>query len=49
VTWDELLRLVPIARSGFVIIIAQSAVTAGSFGARHHEWVDEDADILGRE
>ncbi len=47
VTWDELLRLVPIARSGFVIIIAQSAVTAGSFGARHHEWVDEDADILG--
>ena len=47
VTWDELLRLVPIAASCFVIIIAQSAVTAGGFAIRHHERVDEDADILG--
>jgi len=41
------LRLVPIAASCFVIIIAQSAVTAGGFAIRHHERVDEDADILG--
>jgi len=47
VTWAELLRLVPIAASCFVIIIAQSAVTAGGFAIRHHERVDEDADILG--
>ncbi len=47
VTWDELLRLLPIAASCFVIIIAQSAVTAGGFAIRHHERVDEDADILG--
>ena len=47
VTWDELLHLVPIAASCFVIIIAQSAVTAGGFAIRHHERVDEDADILG--
>ena len=47
VTWEELLRLVPIAASCFVIIIAQSAVTAGGFAIRHHERVDEDADILG--
>jgi sulfate permease, SulP family len=47
VTWDELLRLVPIAASCFVIIIAQSAVTASGFAIRHHERVDEDADILG--
>ena len=47
VTWDELLQLVPIAGSCFVIIIAQSAVTAGGFAIRHHERVDEDADILG--
>lgn len=47
VRWDEVLRLVPIAASCFVIIIAQSAVTASGFGIRHHERVDEDADILG--
>ena len=47
VRWDELLALVPIAASCFVIIIAQSAVTASGFAIRHHERVDEDADILG--
>jgi len=44
---DELLKLVPIALSCFVIIIAQSAATSRVFAVRHHERVDEDADILG--
>jgi MFS superfamily sulfate permease-like transporter len=44
---DELLALIPIALSCFAIVIAQSAVTAGGFALRHHERVDEDADILG--
>ncbi|MFA5924266.1 MAG: SulP family inorganic anion transporter [Methylococcaceae bacterium] len=47
VSWDELLKLVPIALSSFVIIIAQSAATSRVFAVRHHERVDEDADILG--
>lgn len=47
VSWDELLKLVPIALSCFVIIIAQSAATSRVFAVRHHERVDEDADILG--
>jgi SulP family sulfate permease len=47
VSWHEILKLIPIAASCFVIIIAQSAVTAGGFALRHHERVDEDADILG--
>jgi SulP family sulfate permease len=47
VSWHEVLTLIPIAASCFVIIIAQSAVTAGGFAVRHHERVDEDADILG--
>ena len=47
VSWDELLKLVPITLSCFVIIIAQSAATSRVFAARHHERVDEDADILG--
>jgi H+-transporting ATPase len=47
VSWHEILALIPIAPSCFVIIIAQSAVTAGGFALRHHERVEEDADILG--
>jgi sulfate permease, SulP family len=47
VSWDELLKLVPIALSCFVIIIAQSAATSRVFAVRHYERVDEDADILG--
>jgi SulP family sulfate permease len=47
VSWDELLKLVPIALSCFVIIIAQSAATSRVFAVRNHERVDEDADILG--
>ena len=47
VSWDEALDVIPIALSCFVIIIAQSAATARVFAVRHHERVDEDADILG--
>jgi SulP family sulfate permease len=47
VSWDELLKLIPIALSCFVIIIAQSAATSRVFAVSHHERVDEDADILG--
>ena len=46
-SWDELLKLVPITLSCFVIIIAQSAATSRVFAVLHHERVDEDADILG--
>jgi SulP family sulfate permease len=47
VGWDELVRLLPIAVSCFVIIIAQSAATSRVFALRHRERVDENADILG--
>lgn len=47
VSWNELLKLIPIALSCFVIIIAQSAATSRVFAVRHHERVDEDDDILG--
>lgn len=46
-SWDEVLRLVPVAVSCFVIIIAQSAATARAFAERYRERVDENADILG--
>ncbi len=47
VSWNELLALLPIAVSCFVIIIAQSAATSRVFAVRHRERVDENADILG--
>ncbi len=47
VTLSEVLALLPVAASCFVMIIAQSAATARGFAVQYHESVDEDADILG--
>jgi len=47
VTWSDVLALLPVAASCFVMIIAQSAATSRAFAQRYHEHVDEDADILG--
>ena len=47
VGWPELQKLLPIAASCFVMIIAQSAAASRVFAARYHERVDENADILG--
>lgn len=47
VSWRELLKLLPIAASCFVMIIAQSAAASRSFAERYHERDDENANILG--
>jgi sulfate permease, SulP family len=47
VGWDDILALLPVAASCFVMIIAQSAATSRVYAVRHDERVDEDADILG--
>jgi MFS superfamily sulfate permease-like transporter len=47
VTWSEVLALVPVAGSCFVMIIAQSAATSRAFALRYRESVDGNADILG--
>jgi SulP family sulfate permease len=47
VSWSEALAILPVAAACFVMIIAQSAATSRVFAVRHHERVDEDADILG--
>ena len=46
-TWAEVVALIPVAGSCFLIIIAQSAATARATATRQHERVDENADILG--
>src|SRR5437899_9822268 len=47
VSWGDVLAVLPIAASCFVMIIAQSAAAARAFAVRCHERVDADADILG--
>jgi sulfate permease, SulP family len=46
-SWGETLKLIPVAASCFVVIIAQSAATSRALATRYQERVDEDADILG--
>jgi sulfate permease, SulP family len=43
----QMLTLLPVAASCFIMIIAQSAATARTYAVRHHEALDENADILG--
>lgn len=47
--WDGgiVLQLLPIAGSCFVMIVAQSSVTARAYAARHHQALDENRDLLG--
>jgi SulP family sulfate permease len=47
VSLGDVLLVLPIAASCFVMIMAQSAVAARAFAIRHGERVDADADILG--
>ncbi|CAB3674880.1 SulP family inorganic anion transporter [Paraburkholderia rhynchosiae] len=47
VTWQQMLDLVPVAASCFVMIVAQSAAASRVFAERHHETADTNADLLG--
>lgn len=47
VSWGEVLALLPVAGSCFVMILAQSAATSRVFADRYRERIDENADILG--
>jgi MFS superfamily sulfate permease-like transporter len=44
---SDIVALLPIAGSCFVIIVAQSTAASRVFALRHHERVDADADIAG--
>ncbi|HEX5398512.1 MAG TPA: SulP family inorganic anion transporter [Verrucomicrobiae bacterium] len=46
-SWDELRILLPTAGACFVMIIAQSSVTARAYAARHHQPHDENRDLVG--
>jgi SulP family sulfate permease len=47
VSWRDLLSLVSISASCCIMIITQSAATARIYAARHHQQLDENADLAG--
>lgn len=47
VSLSEIPALIPVAASCFLVIISQSAATARAYAARHHQVLDENADLVG--
>ena len=47
VTWRELPPLLPLAGGCFLMVVAQSAATARAYATRHHQTLDENADLVG--
>jgi sulfate permease, SulP family len=47
VPWDEVRRLLPTAGACFVMIVAQSSVTARAYAIRHRQKQDQNRDLLG--
>jgi sulfate permease, SulP family len=47
VSWRDMEPLLPVAGSCLVMIVAQSAATARVYAVRHHQRLDENADLFG--
>jgi MFS superfamily sulfate permease-like transporter len=47
VHWRDIVPLVGVSASCFVMIVAQSAATARFYAGRHHQYLDESADFVG--
>ena len=46
-SWVLVHRLLAVAGSCFVMIVAQSSVTARAYAAKHHQVLDQNRDLLG--
>ncbi|OAI40871.1 transporter [Verrucomicrobia bacterium SCGC AG-212-E04] len=47
VTWDEVVKLLPVAGACFVMVIAQSSATARAYATRHRQVLDQNRDLIG--
>jgi MFS superfamily sulfate permease-like transporter len=47
VTWSEVLAVLPVAGSCFLMIVAQSAATARAYASCDRQMLDENADLVG--
>ncbi len=46
-SWDLVHKLLPVAFSMFLVILAQSAATSRAYAARHNQPLDQNADLNG--
>jgi high affinity sulfate transporter 1 len=46
-SWHDVVRLLPIAFSMFLVILAQSAATSRAYAVKHGERFEEDTDLIG--
>ena len=47
VHWKDVVPLLGVSASCFVMILAQSAATARFYAGRHHQYLDESTDLVG--
>jgi SulP family sulfate permease len=47
VAWHDFTRVLPIAASCFIVILAQSAATARAYALKYREAFDENTDLVG--
>ncbi len=47
VSWREILPLLPVAGSCFLMIVTHSSATARAYASRHREALDENTDLVG--
>src|SRR5262245_10415791 len=47
VAWSDVIGLLPVSGSCFLMIVAQSAATARAYAERHRDAFDENADLVG--
>ena len=46
-SWQDAGAVIPVAGSCFVMIVAQSAAISRAYAVRHHQQLDENADLAG--
>jgi SulP family sulfate permease len=46
-SWRDVVTLLPVAGSCLIMVVAQSAATSRAYATRHHEQLDENADLVG--
>jgi SulP family sulfate permease len=46
-SWRDVVTLLPVAGSCLIMVVAQSAATSRAYATRHHEELDENADLVG--
>jgi high affinity sulfate transporter 1 len=47
VAWHDVLMVLPVAASCFIVILAQSAATSRAYALRYHESFSENVDLIG--